>query len=57
MAFLVLGTRFYPFPSTKMTLLVLGTRFYPFPSTKMTFLVRETPKSGGNWFFGSRPEK
>ena len=57
MTLLVLGTRFYPFPSTKMTFLVLGTRFYPFPSTKMAFLVRETPKSGGNWFFGSRPEK
>ena len=44
-------------PSTKVAPLVLGTTKITFPSTKRVFLVRGDLESGGNWFFGHRPEK
>ena len=45
------------FPSTKRAFLVRGTTETTFPSTKKVFLVLGDLESGGNWFFGSRPEK
>lgn len=45
------------FPSTEMASLVRGSTKTTLPSTKTAFLVRGDLESGGNWFFGPRPEK
>ncbi len=45
MAFLVLGTRFFPLPSTNRAFLVLGPTFIPTLAVVMADLIGHLPPS------------